>query len=161
MAGATLMDVTIEEAGEKRSQLLTEKFTGVWSIEYTVLPWNLRLNYSGNVYSPMRLPLLGELDDRNEYSPWFSIQNIQLTKPINKEWEIYGGAKNLLNFRPASNSIARSFDPFDKNVEFDANGNALATPNNPNALTFDPTYVYASNQGIRLFIGIKYTLHKQ
>lgn len=159
MAGATVMDVTLEEVGEERSQLLTEKFTGVWSIEYTVLPWNLRLNYTGNIYSPMRLPLLGELDNRDEYSPWFSIQNIQLTKPINKYWEIYGGIKNLLNFTPASNSIARSFDPFDKNVEFDASGNALSTPKNPYALTFDPTYVYASNQAIRAFLGIRYTFN--
>lgn len=159
MAGATVMDVTLEEVGENRSQLLTEKFTGVWSIEYTVLPWNLRLNYTGNIYSPMRLPLLGKLDNRNEYSPWFSIQNIQLTKPINKYWEIYGGIKNLLNFTPASNSIARSFDPFDTNVEFDASGNALSTPMNPYALTFDPTYVYASNQAIRTFLGIRYTFN--
>jgi outer membrane receptor for ferrienterochelin and colicins len=158
MGGATLMDVSIEENGIKERQLLTENFTGVWSIEYTILPLNLRINYTGNIYSPMRLPLLGDLDNRSEYSPWFSIQNIQLTKPINQQWEIYGGVKNLLNFTPARNSIARSFDPFDKKVQFDANENVVATPNNPNALTFDPSYVYAANQGIRGFIGIKYTL---
>jgi len=158
MGGATLMDVSIEENGTKERQLLTENFTAVWSIEYTILPLNLRINYTGNIYSPMRLPLLGELDDRSEYSPWFSIQNIQLTKPINQQWEIYGGVKNLLNFTPARNSIARSFDPFDKRVQFDVNENVVATPNNPNALTFDPSYVYAANQGIRGFIGIKYTL---
>ncbi|MBR9831587.1 TonB-dependent receptor [bacterium] len=158
MGGATLMDVTIEENNGKQRQLLTENFTGVWSIEYTILPYNLTINYTGNVYSPMRLPLLGDLDNRSEYSPWFSIQNIQLTKPIKDQWSVYGGVKNLLNFTPARNSIARSFDPFDKNVQFDANGNAVPTPENPNALTFDPSYVYAANQGIRGFIGIKYML---
>tara|TARA_B110000046_G_scaffold78688_1_gene86782 strand:- start:4868 stop:7153 length:2286 start_codon:yes stop_codon:yes gene_type:complete len=158
MGGATLMDVTLDEEGEKMGQLLTERFTAVWNIEYTVLPWNLKLNYTGNVYSPMRLPLLGELDDRSEYSPWFSIQNIQLTKSINKQWELYGGIKNILNFTPAANSIARSFDPFDENVQFNNQGDVVPTANNPNALTFDPTYVYASNQGIRGFLGIKYIL---
>ena len=106
----------------------------------------------------MRLPLLGELDDRSEYSPWFSIQNIQITKSINKQWEIYGVVKNIFNFTPASNSISRSFDPFDENVKFNAEGEVIATENNPNALTFDPTYVYAANLGIRGFVGLKYTL---
>ncbi|MEQ8909739.1 MAG: TonB-dependent receptor [Vicingaceae bacterium] len=158
MGGATLMDVTLDEGGEKRRQLLTENFTGVWNIEYTLLLWQLQLNFTGNVYSPMRLPLLGELDPRNEYSPWWSIMNIQLSKELNQKWKIYGGLKNILDFTPASNSIARSFDPFDKNVSFNAQGEATPTQNNPNALTFDPTYVYAPNQGIRGFIGIKYSL---
>lgn len=69
----------------------------------------LKVNYTGNVYGPMRLPLLGDLDDRDEYSPWHSIQNIQLTKTLGDKWEIYGGVKNLLNFTPAANAIARPF----------------------------------------------------
>ncbi len=159
MGGVTLMDVTIEEGDQKMNQLLTENFSGVWSIEYTFQDLNLKVNYTGNVYGPMRLPLLGELDDRAEYSPWWSLQNIQLTKSINRKWEIYGGVKNLLNFTPPSNSIARANDPFDREVQFDQNGNALSTPNNPNALTFDPTYVFAPNQGIRGFLGFRYTLN--
>jgi outer membrane receptor for ferrienterochelin and colicins len=106
----------------------------------------------------MRLPLLGELDDRPEYSPWFSIQNIQLTKTLGKQWELYGGVKNLLDFTPAANSIARPFDPFDENVVFGNDGQVVPTPDNPNALTFDPSYVYAANQGIRGFLGFRYVL---
>lgn len=157
-AGATLMDVSIEMDGIKTRQLLTEKFSGVWSLGYKFLRLGLSLDYTGNVYSPMRLPLLGELDDRPEYSSWYSIQNIQLTKKIGDKWEIYGGVKNLLNFTPPANSIARSFDPFDKNVIFAADGSAIATLENPNALTFDPNYVYAPNQGIRGFLGLRLTL---
>ena len=41
----------------------------------------------------------------------------------------------------------------------DTNGNVLATPTNPYALTFDPSYVYAPNQGIRGFLGIRYTIY--
>jgi outer membrane receptor for ferrienterochelin and colicins len=44
-------------------------------------------------------------------------------------------------------------------VEYDASGNVLATPTNPYALTFDPSYVYAPNQGIRGFLGIRYTIY--
>lgn len=159
MAGATLMDVSLEENGEKIRQLLTERFSGVWSIGYEIHPLRLTVDFTGNVYSPMRLPLLGELDDRAEYSPWWSIQNIQLTKALGERWEIYGGVKNLLNFTPPPNSIARAFDPFDKNVVFDDSGQVVPTPDNPNALTFDPTYVYAPNQGIRGFLGLRFTVY--
>ena len=66
-----------------------------------------------------------------------------------------------MNWTPNRNNpfiIARADDPFDENVAFDANGNALATPENPYALTFDPSYVYAPNQGIRGFLGIRYSI---
>ena len=158
LAGVTLMDVSVEENGERFRQLLTESVQGVWSVGYTLPGIGLTVDYTGNLYGPMRLPLLGPLDDRAEYSPWWSIQNIQLTKPVGHAWELYGGVKNLLNFTPAANSIARSFDPFDRDVVFGPNGQVLPTPNNPTALTFDPSYVYAANQGIRGFLGVRYTL---
>ncbi len=157
-AGGTLMDVSIEEEGIKTRQLLTEKFSGVWSVGYDFFRLGLTVDYTGNVYSPMRLPLLGTLDDRPAYSPWFSIQNIQLTKKLGEKWEVFGGVKNLLNFTPAANSIARSFDPFDKNVVFASDGSVIPTPGNPNGLTFDPTYVYAPNQGARGFLGVRFTV---
>ena len=153
--GLTLMDVTVTENGERRQQLLTESVQGVWSIGYDFSDIGLKLDYTGNLYGPMRLPRLGPLDDRPAYSPWWSIQNIQFTKQFGKRWEIYGGVKNLLNFRPDPASIARAFDPFDRGVSFDESGNALPTPNNPKALTFDPSYVYAPNQGIRSFLGVR------
>lgn len=158
IAGATIMDVSVEENGERFRQLLTESVQGVWSLGYTFHQIGVTVDYTGNLYGPMRLPLLGELDNRAEYSPWWSIQNIQFTKNFGDKWALYGGVKNLLNFTPAANSIARSFDPFDQNVEFGEDGQVIPTPNNPNALTFDPSYVYAANQGIRGFFGFRYTI---
>lgn len=156
IAGGTLMDVSVEENGERFRQLLTERFSGVWSVGYEFYQVGLTVDYTGNIFGPMRLPLLGPLDDRPEYSSWYSIQNIQLTKKLGDQWELYGGVKNLLNFTPPANSIARSFDPFDEQVDFDAEGQVIPTSNNPNALTFDPSYVYAPNQGIRGFLGVRY-----
>ena len=156
--GATLMDVSIHENNIKKRQLLTESFSGVWSISYKLKKSKIKIDYTGNVYGPMKLPLLSELDPRKGESPWFSIQNIQITKNIGTSWEMYGGIKNILNFTPARKSIARSFDPFDTSVVFNSNGEAIATANNPYALTFDPSYVYASNQGIRGFLGLRYTI---
>ena len=158
LVGATLMDVSFTEDNITQRQLLTEKFSGVWTVSYTFKKSNITIDYTGNVYGPMLLPLLGELDDRASESPFFSLQNIQVTKRFKNGIEIYGGIKNLLNFTPPANSIARSFDPFDKEVQFDNNGQVVATPNNPNALSFDPTYMYAPNQGIRGFLGLRYTL---
>ena len=162
LLGATFMDVATEENGIKERQILTERFTGTWAITYPFWNKKLALDYTGNIYGPMRLPLLGELDPRAAESPVWSIQNIQLTYRGQSNVEIYAGVKNLLNWTPWKNQdapiIARAFDPFDRGVEFDNNGNAIATPANPYALTFDPSYVYGPNQGIRGFVGIRYQL---
>jgi outer membrane receptor for ferrienterochelin and colicins len=155
MAGVTVMDVSITEEDIRKRQILTERASGVWTVSYTFAKSGITLDYTGNVYGPMRLPLLGELDNRSEYSPWFSIQNIQVSKAI-KKWEVFGGIKNLLNFTPPANSIARAFDPFDKQVVYDSDGQVIPTANNPNALSFDPSYMFAPNQGIRFFIGVRY-----
>ena len=162
MLGGTLMDVSTIEDDIKERQVLTERFTGTWSVSYKFMDKKFSMDYTGNVYGPMRLPILGELDFRPDESPWWSIQNIQLTYKGLKSVEFYGGVKNLLNWTPWKNQdqpiIARSFDPFDRNVDFDADGNVLSTPQNLNALTFDPSYVYAQNQGIRGFFGIRYRI---
>lgn len=149
--GATVLDVYQMNRNEfgrmvREDQLLTEKISGTFGVSYKFLKSNIKIDYSGNLYGPMKLPLV-ENDYRPAYSPWYSIQNIQVTRTFNKGWEIYGGIKNLLNFTPPKYSILRANDPFDKNVN---------SPDNPNGYTFDPTYVYASNQGIRGFIGVRY-----
>jgi len=162
LLGASWMDVSTETNGVRARQILTERFAGTWAISYRFKGNKLTIDYTGNVYGPMRLPLLGELDPRPAESPWWSIQNIQMTYKGWKNFEFFGGVKNLLNWTPWKNQrepiIARSFDPFDRGVQFDGGGNVLATPDNPHALTFDPSYVYAPNQGIRGFFGIRYAI---
>ncbi|MEC8397551.1 MAG: TonB-dependent receptor, partial [Bacteroidota bacterium] len=153
--GATYIDTYAEENGIKTMPYLTERFQGVWKVEKKWIPNDLILDFTGTFTGRMRLPTLGDLDPRPSYSDPFSILNIQLTKIWNNSVESYGGIKNILNFTPARNSIARSFDPFDRQVAFDGSGNALPTPDNPYALTFDPTYVYTSNPGIRFFFGLR------
>ena len=156
--GATYIDSFIKKDGLSVIPYLTERFQGVWKIQKNIYSSNLIIDVTGSVIGPMKLPLLGELDPRDSFSPTFNIINIQLTKIWKNSYEFYGGIKNLLDFTPAKNSIARSFDPFDKNVLFNQNGQAVSTESNPYALTFDPTYVFASNQGIRLFLGFRWKL---
>lgn len=160
LLGTTILDVFNVSNNIKNRQLFSEKFTGVWVISYNWTKSSLNIDYTGNLYSPMKLPLLSSLDPRKEYSPWWSIQNIQLTKKV-KDFEIYTGIKNIFNWTPNKGNpfiIARSNDPFDKSVIFDKNGQAIPTPANPYGLTFDPTYVYGPNQGIRLFTGIRFLI---
>jgi outer membrane receptor for ferrienterochelin and colicins len=160
IVGATVLDNKNVENGISERPFLTENFTGTWSVSYKIQPWNLSMDYTGNVYSPMKLPLLSETDPRSPNSPWYSIQNIQFTYSGWKDFEVYGGIKNLLNFTSKQNNpflISRTNDPFDKNVQYDSAGKVLVTPDNPYGLTFDTTYVYGQNQTIRGFLGLRYT----
>jgi outer membrane receptor for ferrienterochelin and colicins len=161
MAGITLQEVATVDQGIKTQQILTEKITGTWSISYRIKPWNVGIDYTGNFYGPMRLPLLGPLDPRRSTSPLWSIQNIQFVFTGLRSVELYGGVKNLLNWTPNKGNpfiIARTNDPFDKRVVYNTNGQIQATPDNPYALSFDPTYVYAPNQGIRFFFGVRVSI---
>ena len=151
-AGVTMMDVYSVQDGLRERQLLTERFTGTWSIGYNFNKIKMSVNYTGNIYSPMDLPTQTTdvfIDPRPAQSPWFSIQNIQVTKEFGERIEVYGGVKNLLNWTPWNSLngvpyLGNTADPFEQN-----------TP--PNSLVFDPAYVYGPNQGIRGFLGIRYT----
>lgn len=159
--GATAMDVYSVQNRIKTRQMFAEKFSGTWNIGYKIKNSGVRIDYTGNLYGPMRLPLLSDTDPRKPYSPWWSIQNLQITKQLGTKLEIYGGVKNILNWTPNKGNpfiIARTNDPFDKNVQFDPSGQAMITPENPYGLTFDPTYVYGPNQRRRGFLGIRYIL---
>jgi outer membrane receptor for ferrienterochelin and colicins len=154
--GATMMDVSLtNKAGEKTTrsrQLLTENWSGTWTVSYKEPVTQITIDYTGNIYGPMLLPVLSNQDPRPKKSPVWSIQNIQLSRKIASRFEIYAGVKNLLNWTPAkrvSFLIARANDPFDKHLDVD----------NPYNLTFDPNYVYAPNQGIKGFLGFRYAVN--
>lgn len=152
LLGVSYMDVyTMEDNGhgtqERTQQLHAPKWSGNFVATYN-LPAQWSVDFTGQWNGPMRLPIFPN-DYRPEYSPWFCIANIQLTKKYSNGIEIYGGVKNLFNFIPA-NPILRPFDPFDKNVDDPVN--------NPHGYTFDPSYNYSSLQGARGFLGIRYNL---
>jgi outer membrane receptor for ferrienterochelin and colicins len=155
--GGTYIDSKNINNNQVQYPYLTEKFSANYRINYTVFKPKIVLDISGTLIGPMKLPLLSDLDPRDKNSPLINIINFQATHNFEKI-EIYAGVKNILNFKPPSNSIARAFDPFDSEVEFNSNGDVIPTSNNPYGLSFDPTYVYYSNQGINGFLGIRYKL---
>ena len=122
-------------------------FTGNFYLSYSFPVAQLSLDWTGNLVSPMLL-----VTEPNDYRPgmstWYSIQNIQITKKFKKGVEIYFGVKNLFNFMQ-SNPIMRPFDPFNRMVNI----------NNPNGYVFDTEYGFISNEGIKGFVGFRYTFH--
>jgi outer membrane receptor for ferrienterochelin and colicins len=107
----------------------------------------------------MLLPRLSSSDPRTGVSPVWSLQNIQFTYSGLKKIELYGGVKNLLNWTPG-----RSETIFNMRAAMilSIRKSRLMLPEmwfpvaaNPYALTFDPGYVYAPNQGIRGFLGVR------
>lgn len=151
IAGVTLMDVyqvSENEQGEetKTPQLFAPAVSGTYAISYAIDQIGLAFDLTGRLNGPMHLPVVPN-DYRAEKSPWYTIVNIQVTKTFNNGLELYTGAKNILNFVP-SDPLLRPFDPFDKNI----------TVNNPNGYTFDTSYNYAPIQGIKGFVGVRFTV---
>jgi len=147
--GMTYLDVYQKFDGEKNKvqQLHAPKWSGTYSLTYK-FQHNLTIDFTGQFYGPMRLPVLPN-DYRPEYSPFYNLANIQISKSFKSGFEVYGGIKNVFNFTP-KDPLMRPFDPFDKNVNDPIN--------NPNHYTFDTTYGYAPMQKIRGFLGVRYTL---
>lgn len=147
--GATYLDVyqKSDDGNEKIQQLHAPKWSGTYALTYK-FPNALTLDFTGQFYGPMRLPVLPD-DYRPEYSPFYSLANIQVSKSFKSGFEVYCGIKNLFNFVP-EDPLMRPFDPFDQHVDDPIN--------NPNHYTFDTTYGYAPMQRIRGFLGVKYIL---
>ena len=147
--GVTYLDVyqKFDGENEKIQQLHAPKWSGTYGLTYK-FPSNLTIDFTGQFYGPMRLPILPN-DYRPEYSPLYSLANIQVSKSFKSGFEVYCGIKNLFNFTP-KDPLMRPFDPFDRNVDDPIN--------NPNHYTFDTTYGYAPMQRIRGFLGVKYNL---
>jgi len=157
LTAATIMDVYRKEKNnghyEKLPQLFAPKFSGNFSISYNLKKPGVVIDWTGRINGSMYLPVVPN-DFRPDKSPLHCIMNLQLTKRFANNLEIYGGAKNLLNFIP-KDPILRPFDPFDKRA-FNPDGTPAA--DNPNGYTFDPSYNYAPVQGIKGFLGVRWTV---
>lgn len=142
LAGITLMDVYQREniGGETRreQQLFAPKVSGTYAISYALDRIGMTFDITGRFNGPMKLPV-GDpaFDHRPDSSPWFTILNVQAAKTFTSGFEVYGGIKNVLNFVPK--------DP-------------LLYPDNPFGEHFDTSYNYAPVQGMKGFVGVRYTV---
>ncbi|MBL0309273.1 MAG: TonB-dependent receptor [Bacteroidetes bacterium] len=145
---AYVFEIEEDESGKRERQVPEHSppFTANFFFSYLFPAPQLSLDWTGTLISPMLLATV--LDDfRPTKSPWYTIQNVQLTKKFRKGMEIYVGIKNLFNFIQ-KDPILRPFDPFNRNVQTD----------NPLNYRFDTTYGFTTMEGIKAFVGFRYTL---
>ena len=158
LLGFTLMDVYAVEKGKREQQMNAPKLTITYSVSYTLKKWNTSFDLTGKLFSPQRLPVYPN-DFRPEYAPWFTLMNLQATKKVNSNFEIYVSVKNLLNFLP-NNPILHPDDPFDKpgGKYFLADGKPNPVTN-PYHFTFDPNSSFAPMQGIKGMMGVRWMVN--
>ena len=130
----------------KETPVHAPPFVANFYLSYNFPVPQLSIDWTGNVVSPMLLATVPN-DFRPSHSPWHTIQNIQLTKKFNSGVELYLGLKNFFNF-VQKDPILRPNDPFNKNTTVD----------NPFNYRFDTTYGFTSTEGIKGYIGLRYTL---
>ncbi len=140
--GGTIQDVyeiAEDDNGNdvREEQLFAPKFSGVFALGYQFKKLNLSVDYTGRLMGPQHLPTFEFPFSRPETSPWFSIQNIQLTKSFSEEFEVYLAVKNLFNYTQPS---------------------PLIDPANPFGLNFDTSYAYGPLQVRRYLLGIRWNV---
>ncbi|MDQ3191326.1 MAG: TonB-dependent receptor [Bacteroidota bacterium] len=138
-AGATFLDVyaIIQENDgntSRENQVFVPKLSGVYTLSYNFKKIKTSIDYSGKVMGPMELPTYEIPYNRPEISPWFSLQNIQITHQFTKLLEVYIGARNIFNYTQNS---------------------PLIDPQNPFGDNFDTAYAYGPLQGRRYFLGLR------
>lgn len=141
--GITIQDVfqmtsteNIEES-TRMSQLFAPVFSGIFNLSYEVKKMRLKLNYTGKVIGPQFLPTYNAPFERPERSPWFTLQNFQITKASKTHWETYFGVKNIFNYTQDS---------------------PLVDPGNPYSKDFDTSYAYGPLETRRFYLGLRFSL---
>lgn len=158
--GISLMKVytnELDRLGNKNKidQLYAPQFTCTYGMSYLWKRANINFDITGKFLGTQKMPTVPN-DFRDEYAPSFNLTNLQITKKLIHNKEIYCSFKNLFNYIP-NNIILHADDPFNKagGKYFDASGNPRLDTN-PNNYTFDPTYNYAPMQGIKVHVGFRF-----
>lgn len=141
--GATVQDVyqmIEDEQGNlvRENQVFAPFIAGTFGASYTLKKAGLIISYTGNVVGPQHLPTYEAPFERLEISPWFSLQNVQVTKTFNCGLELYAAVKNLLNYTQDS---------------------PLVDPANPFSDNFDTAYAYGPMQVRRFVGGLRYSFN--
>lgn len=123
----------------KEKQLFTPAFSGTFVIGYKFRKLKLSVDYTGRVMGPQKLPHYDAPFTRPETSPWFTIQNVQVTKEI-KSFSVYAGVKNIFNWTQSS---------------------PLINPENPFGKDFDTAYAWGPLQTRRFFVGVRWSLQRK
>ena len=133
--GITYQDVYYMDGGVKVKELFAADFMGSWSASYD-FGSSVKLDYTGTLTGPMRLPQYDAPFERDTESPAYTVHNLQATVSVRPGFEFYGGVKNLFDYTQVSPLIDPT-DPFGDN--------------------FDSAYVYGPMQGRHFLVGLRMT----
>ncbi len=123
---------------EKQPQVFAPRMSGTFQAAYIWKKAGLTLDYTGRVTGPQHLPVFNEPYQRPQKSPWFTLQNMQLTKEFkNKPLQLYAGVKNIWKYTQPSPLIA---------------------PEAPFSDDFDTSYAWGPLQSRRVFAGFRYNM---
>ncbi len=144
-AGATVQDIFEAipgNAGEwvRETQKFSPVFRGTFNVEYSWDNIGLSLNWNGKVVGPQYLPTYEAPFSRPETAPWYTLQNIQMTKKFGSTVEVYAGIKNLLNYTQPT---------------------PIVDPENPFSDNFDTAYIYGPLETRRLQLGVRLNMEKR
>ncbi len=131
-ASATWQRVTRTEAGQTTDIPFAAVFKGDFTLTWAISGDDMIADWTGRVVGPMALP---QHPGRAARSPWFTEQNVQLTRRIVGEAFMILGMKNLLD--------TRQRDP-------------LVAPEDPFGPNFDTNFVWGPTQGRRVIVGFQW-----
>lgn len=138
---ADVFEVNTNALGEKERtpQVFAPRLSGTFQLAYSFKKVGLTIDYTGRVTGPQHLPVYNEPYQRPEKSPWYTLQNIQLTKEFvkYKHVQLNAGVKNIWNYTQSSPLIA---------------------PESPFSDAFDTSYAWGPLQSRRFFMGFRYNL---
>ena len=149
--GATYTDIYRIENNVKIRQKKTPIFTTNYAISYTHPKSQIALDFTGNLYGSMDLPLIAN-DIRSAQSPIFNISNLQISRRFNNGLQVYMGAKNLFNFFPEQKIIYQAKELRAEQIK------SSALSNLPQGYYFNTDASFAPMQGIRVFLGVRWNL---
>ena len=136
--GGTFLDIySIDKNEVEKEELFAPSFSGIFSISCQFEKYDTSIDWTGKVYGPMNLPTYEEPFKREETSPWFTLQHLQLNKRFNNQLSTYIGIKNIFDYTQDS---------------------PLIDADNPFGDNFDTAYAYGPLQGRRFVLGISFKL---
>ncbi len=151
MLGATYTDIYRIENELKIRQKKTPIFTTNYALSYTHPKTQIMLDFTGNVYGSMDLPLITD-DIRAAQSPIFNLSNLQISRRFNNGLQIYAGLKNMFNFFPEQKIIYQAKELRSEQIK------PSTLSSLPQGYYFNTDASFAPIQGIRGFLGVRWNL---
>lgn len=145
---ATWQQVREVNTGGSRPLEFAADYLMTLNASYEIGKWGLTLASNTRLTGPMQMPEVYDLgedgeplqDPRPLRSEPFLVQNVQVTKQLGKQVEVYGGYTNVFNEQPAYSPLAGFNDP-----------------NNPTGFSpfFDTAYTSAPWHEPEVYVGLR------